>query len=91
MAAVNTPIGGYDSELLVEPAAVFPGTYEFDEDIEGETQAVVFGTRVPYSHYHQYGTERLPKREHVGIDKTALDSLVEQAAERAVQIISEVL
>ena len=32
-----------------------------------------FGTSVPYAHWHQTGTRRMPARPHVGVDQTTAD------------------
>lgn len=48
---------------------------------------VTFGTEVPYSHFHQTGTSRMAKREHVGLaaDEPAIDKWTEAIADMIVE------
>lgn len=48
-------------------------------------RGLIFGTSVPYSIFHDVGTERLPIREHVGMDEQTLDKLVNALADATVE------
>lgn len=40
-----------------------------------------FGTDVPYAHFHQDGTLRIPQREHVGASEQTIDEFAEAIAD----------
>ena len=46
-------------------------------DQRGSTITITFGTSVPYSHFHQYGTHSIPARKHVGITKATAQRISE--------------
>jgi len=54
---------------------------------EGMNHGISFGTSVPYSIFHQEGTERMPARPHVGINNDKVDDLTERTADRTVEIV----
>lgn len=45
---------------------------------------LIFGTDVPYSQFHLFGTQRLPVRDHLGLNEVTLNQLVDRAADHAV-------
>lgn len=50
-------------------------------------RGAVFGTRVPYSIYHQLGTAILPQRAPVGVEKATQDDMVTNVADHAVRAL----
>ena len=56
---------------------------------EGMNHGLSFGTSVEYSIYHQDGVpeNKLPQREHVGINDEILNDFMERIADRTVAII----
>lgn len=52
---------------------------------ESLNHGLVFGEDVPYSHFLQDGTNRMPARKHVGINETTLTEFVDLIADDTVE------
>ena len=50
-----------------------------------------FGTSVPYAHWHQTGTRRMPARPHVGCDQLAADMIARILGEAVVDQIGDAI
>lgn len=50
-------------------------------------RGAVFGTRVPYSIYHQLGTAILPQRAPVGVDKATVEDMLTNVADHEIQAL----
>lgn len=50
-----------------------------------------FGTSVPYAHFHQTGTKRMPARPHVGVDQLAADMIARILGEAVVDQIGDAI
>lgn len=57
--------------------------------IEGRSQGIVFGTSRPFASIHQYGTERVPQRQHVGVNEQFVGVFAKRIAEAAAKKLAE--
>jgi len=48
-------------------------------------RGLVYGTEVPYSIFHTTGTDKMPKREHVGMSSETVDKLCDRVANNVVE------
>lgn len=55
---------------------------------EPPQHGLVFGTSVEYAGFHQFGTVRIPQREHVGMGEEELDELVNLVADGVVRALT---
>jgi phage gpG-like protein len=54
---------------------------------EGSNHGLSFGTRVPYSKFHQHGTKKLPIRMHVGANQKMVDEMSAQLRAFAIAVL----
>lgn len=73
---------GYLRESLSKPDA---GVREIVN--EPGNAGVSVGTDAPYSVYHDKGSQRLPKRQHVGVTTDFVHWAAEQAADNAIELM----
>lgn len=71
----------YESGRLLASLAEETGDSIREIVSDVETPGFSFGTSVPYSIYHQYGTQTLDQREHVGANDNMVDQMVEDIAD----------
>jgi phage gpG-like protein len=50
-----------------------------------DPRELTFGTSDEHSPYHQYGTQRIPQREHVGTEPETVDEFANDVADSAVE------
>lgn len=52
-----------------------------------DNQQLTFGTRRPHADTHQYGSDNIPQREHVGLGDSQLSFVQEVMADTAVELM----
>lgn len=57
--------------------------------VEGRNQGLVFGTARPFAGVHQYGSQRVPARPHVGVSLAWIGKFAKRVAEAAVKKLIE--
>ena len=62
--------------------------FVFDEQL---TKGFAFGTRDEKSPFHQFGTARIPRREHVGFTDARVDQIAEDLADHAAAVLAGVV
>lgn len=66
-ASLTSKSGDAIREIISEPAG----------------QGLAFGTSVDYAPFHQFGTSRIPQRQHVGVNDRVIDIMAERVADFA--------
>lgn len=55
---------------------------------EGSNKGFSFGTSIPYAHYHQDGTGRIPQREFLGFTEERLEQIENDVLDRVIDLIT---
>ena len=89
--ALSTILAKEHSAILVDTGRMFESltTPNGTQDTIWTTGKnwLTFGTSVPYAHFHQTGTRRMPARPHVGVDQQTTDRIGQRMAEAVAQQI----
>ncbi len=81
------------SAILVDTGRMFeslttPNGTEDTVWITGPTW-LTFGTEVPYAHFHQTGTKRMPARPHVGVNEATVTLIGQRLADAVAARINQ--
>ena len=88
MASIAAAARSLDTTTPQTPVEVTGGA---ESQIDITPTSLVFGTRVDYASYHQFGTGRIPAREFLGITDAMVDKIGLIAEDFAEQTIIDAL
>lgn len=86
--AAAEPERKQDSRLLVATGALMRSLagQTGDSNVQITPHRLNYGTTVPYAHFHEYGTSRMPTRPFIGLSQSAARDLVNIMHDYSVQL-----